>query len=319
MSERPIPSRDLPGMAAAGVTIVLWGSAFVGIRAVAPDLSPGSLALARLAIGALALGILVALRPWPRPSRRDAGLIAASGLIWFAAYNVVLNEAERNVDAGTASMLVNMGPIFIAILAGLFLHEGIHPRLLAGCAIAFAGTATIALANSTAPVAGGNALLGTILCVVAALSYSAGTLLQKPALARVPALHVTWLATVVGAAACLPFAPTLLRELAAAPTSTLAWAAYLGLFPTAIAFTTWAYALRRTSAGRLGVTTYLVPPVAVVLGWAMLAEVPAPLALVGGVLCVVGVLVARSSRAPWRSLVRRVRTSPAADVERSIP
>ena len=70
----------------------------------------------------------------------------------------------------------------------------------------------------------------------------------------------------------------------------------LGVFPTAIAFTTWAFALNRTTAGRLGSTTYLVPPVAILLAWLMLAEVPPVLALLGGALCIGGVIVARSKR-----------------------
>ena len=49
---------------------------------------------------------------------------------------------------------------------------------------------------------------------------------------------------------------------------------YLGVFPTALAFTTWAYALARSSAGRMGALTYFVPPLAILMGWALLDEVP---------------------------------------------
>jgi drug/metabolite transporter (DMT)-like permease len=68
---------------------------------------------------------------------------------------------------------------------------------------------------------------------------------------------------------------------------------YLGVFPTAVAFTTWAYALSRTTAGRMGATTYLVPPLAVLMGWMVLGEVPPAFALLGGALCLVGVAVTR--------------------------
>ena len=76
----------------------------------------------------------------------------------------------------------------------------------------------------------------------------------------------------------------------------VAWTVYLGAFPTALGFTTWAFALSRTTAGRMGATLYLVPPIAVVLGWAILAETPPALALAGGALCLVGVFVARGGR-----------------------
>jgi drug/metabolite transporter (DMT)-like permease len=135
--------------------------------------------------------------------------------------------------------------------------------------------------------------LGTALCLVAALAYAGGVVTQKPLLRRVSALQVTWLACGVGAIACLPFAPALLRELGEADASAVGWAVYLGVFPTAIAFTTWAYALAKTTAGRMGATTYLVPPLAVLMGWLILGEVPPALALLGGGLCLAGVAVAR--------------------------
>ncbi len=73
----------------------------------------------------------------------------------------------------------------------------------------------------------------------------------------------------------------------------MGWAIYLGVFPTAIAFTTWAYALSRTTAGRMGALTYLVPPLAVLLGWVLLGEVPPVAALAGGALCLAGVALTR--------------------------
>ncbi|HET9521849.1 MAG TPA: DMT family transporter [Candidatus Limnocylindrales bacterium] len=309
MTSQPAAPVDRLAIGAALVTVVLWASAFVGIRAAAADLSPGSLAFGRLLIGTIALGALVAVRPWQRPGARDLVLIAASGLVWFALYNVTLNEAERNVDAGTAAMLVNTGPIFIALLAGAFLGEGLPARLLAGCVVAFAGTAIIGIATSAEPVAGGDATWGILLCVVAAFAYAAGVTLQKPALRRVPALQLTWLACLTGTVACLPFAPGLVGELGTAEPASITWLVYLGLFPTAIAFTTWAFALSRTQAGKLGSMTYLVPPVVILLGWLLLREVPTPLAIAGGALCIAGVVVARSTGRPWM----RARRTGAAD------
>ena len=290
------PRLDRLAVGAALVTVTLWASAFVGIRAVIDDFSPGSLAVGRLAVGVIALGIVVAIRRPAWPSRRDLGFIVASGLLWLALYNVTLNAAERNVDAGTAAMLVNTGPIFIALFAGLFLREGFPPRLLLGLAVAFAGTALIAFASTAEPATSGNATLGIVLCIVAALAYAAGVTLQKPALRATPALTVTWIACLTGMLACLPFAPGLVSELGSAQASSIGWMVYLGLFPTAIAFTTWAFALSHTTAGRMGATTYQVPPVAILLAWLLLDESPEPLAFAGGALCLLGVAVARRTR-----------------------
>ena len=97
----------------------------------------------------------------------------------------------------------------------------------------------------------------------------------------------------IGATVCLPFAPQLADELGEADPGAIAWMVYLGVFPTALAFTTWAYALARTGAGRMGATTYLVPPISVLLGWLLLDESPPALALAGGTLCLLGVIAAR--------------------------
>jgi drug/metabolite transporter (DMT)-like permease len=227
-----------------------------------------------------------------RSRRGDLPAIALCGALWFGLYNVVLNAAERLVDAGTAAMLVGVGPVLIAVFAGVLLGGGFPRSLFTGCAVAFAGVAVIGLSISGRGLYAG---LGAALCLVAALAYAGGVVTQKPLLRRVSALQVTWLACGVGAIACLPFAPALLRELGEADASSLSWALYRGLFPTAIAFTTWAYALARTTAGRMGSTTYLVPPLAVLMGWLIFGEVPPALALVGGGLCLAGVAVA----SPW--------------------
>ncbi len=232
------------------------------------------------------------------------------GLLWFGAYNVLLNAAEQRVDAGTASMLVNIGPVFIALLAGLLLAEGFPRTLLVGGGVAFLGAILIGLATSERGLDAG---WGAALCVAAAATYAIAVIAQKPLLERASALQVTFVACAIGALACLPFAGALVREAGDASAGALAWTIYLGVFPTAVGFTTWAYALKRTSAGRMGATTYLVPPVAVVMGWAMLDEAPPVLALLGGVLCLAGVAVTRGARL----LARRAAQMPVASRKRS--
>jgi drug/metabolite transporter (DMT)-like permease len=294
-------------LVAMAVSMLLWASAFVGIRAVTHDIDPGALALGRMAVGSLALGVLLASqgRARSRMSRRQLGLAVGSGLTWFAIYSVSLNTAERTVDAGTAAMLVGTGPIFVVTLAGLFLGEGWPRRLFAGCGVALVGAVTIGLATSEGNAAGSQVVgWGVILCVVAALAYAVGVTLQKPVLHHVSALQVTFIACLSGAVACLPFGPQLVSNLADAAPSSIAWLVYLGLFPTAVAFTTWSFALSRTRSGVLGSSTYVVPVLAIAMGWLLLGEVVPPMAVVGGVLCIGGVLVARS-RGSWRPAFRR--------------
>jgi drug/metabolite transporter (DMT)-like permease len=275
---------------AALVTVTAWASAFIGIRDAGEEISAGALSLGRLLVGSAALGAIVAIRREALPARRDLPAIVFCGLLWFGVYNVALNEAERHVDAGTAAMLVNVGPILIALLAGVVLHEGFPRSLLTGSAIAFAGAILIGLATSDAGLAASG---GAALCLVAALAYAGGVISQKPVLARVSALQVTFVACTVGTIACLPFGPTLIDELGEASGGAIRWTVYLGIVPTALAFTTWAYALSHTTAGRMGATTYLVPPLAILMAWLILDETPPTLAVAGGALCLIGVVLAR--------------------------
>ncbi|MGW4321541.1 DMT family transporter [Streptomyces sp. NPDC004684] len=283
------PSRR--AAAAASVTVVLWASAFVSIRSAGAAYSPGALALGRLLAGAVALGALCLLRREGWPPRAAWRGIAVSGLLWFGFYMVVLNWGEQQVDAGTAALVVNTGPLLIALLGARLLGDAMPPRLLAGLAVSFAGAVTVGLSMSGG---GGSSVLGVVLCLLAAVGYAFGVIAQKPALAHGSALQVTTFGCLIGAAACLPFAGQLVHEAARAPLSATLNMVYLGVFPTALAFTTWAYALSRTTASRMGATTYAVPALVVLMSWLLLGEVPGVLTLAGGVLCLAGVAVARS-------------------------
>ncbi|WP_163015933.1 DMT family transporter, partial [Streptomyces sp. Tu 4128] len=219
--------------------------------------------------------------------------IAISGVLWFGFYMVVLNWGEQQVDAGTAALVVNVGPILIALLGARLLGDALPPRLLAGMAVSFAGAVTVGLSMSGG---GGSSLFGVVLCLLAAVAYAGGVVAQKPALGHASALQVTTFGCLVGAVLCLPFTGQLVHEAADAPLSATLNMVYLGVFPTALAFTTWAYALARTTAGRMGATTYAVPALVVLMSWLALGEVPGLLTLAGGALCLAGVAVSRSRR-----------------------
>src|SRR5262249_59962558 len=119
-------------------------------------------------------------RGGPTPTRLRRREIVARlvtmGVLWMAVYNVALNAAERRVDAGTASMLVNVGPILIAVLAALVLHEGFPRRLAAGIAISFAGVAVIAFASEGG---GQTDLWGVAGCLLAAVAYPVSGVVPK--------------------------------------------------------------------------------------------------------------------------------------------
>jgi drug/metabolite transporter (DMT)-like permease len=273
------------------VTVVLWASAFVAIRSAGGHFAPGALALGRLLVASLALGVVWLLSGGGWPARAAWPGILGSGLLWFGLYMITLNWGERDVDAGTASMLVNIGPILLALLGGWLLHEGLPRRLAAGMAVSFCGVVVVGISESSG---GRTSVIGVVLCLVAAVCYAVGVVCQKLALRHASAIQVTVFGCFTGTAACLPFAGQLGSQLGSAPVNSTLEVVYLGLFPTTLGFTTWAYALARTTSGRMGATIYAVPMLVIILSWVILDQVPRWLALAGGAICLAGVAVSRS-------------------------
>lgn len=287
--------------AAVLVTVLGWSSAFIGSRGGAEVLSPGAMGLGRMLVATAALGILAAVmhhRQGPGrgrflPPQRYWGWIALWGFCWFTLYNLGMNSASQSMDAGTVALIVYLAPLLVLIVAGLRLGEGFPPRLIAGAVISFAGVGIIAAAGNTHGVTAS----GLLFSLLAAVTYAASVIIQKPLLGRVNSFTMTFLGAAVGAVGLLPFAGDLVRQIPQHPAETLGWIFFLGIVPTAISFTTWAYALSAIPAGQASAFTYLVPALTVVMGWLFLGEVPSALVLLGGALCLGGVFFGRY--APW--------------------
>ncbi|UWF78767.1 DMT family transporter [Microbacterium neungamense] len=278
-------------LTAAAVTVVLWAPAFIGIRGAGPHFDPGALALLRMAVGTLALGVIAVRHGIRLPERRHWPLVIVWGVAWFCVYNLALNSAERTLDAGTAAMVVNLAPLMVVVFSGLFLGEGFPKPLVIGAPIAFLGVVLIGMSSSTSA---GLDITGLLLALLAAVMYAGCTLLQKRLLTSgVDSTTLTWLGAVAGTVALLPWTARLIGDLHAAPLDATLWVIYLGIFPTAIAFTTWAYVLQRSTAGQTSATTYVVPALAILMSWLILGEVPTPVMFLGGALCLLGVVITR--------------------------
>src|SRR3954454_310911 len=289
------PAPWLP-VTAVLVTLVLWASAFVAIRHLGHDVTPGALSLGRLLVGALALSVLLARSRRTRMTRNEVLLLVLCGVAWFGVYNIALNASERRIDAATASMLVQLGPIVVALLAALFLGERLTGWLLIGIGVAFAGVVVI---GSAMRGNGGANLSGVLLALLAAVTYAIGVVTQKVLLRRLSGLEVVCYACWIGVVVCLPWSGDLVDLVRHGDRADLGWIGYLGLFPTALAFSLWAFALRHTEAGKQAITTFLVPLITAAMAWVLLDEVPPALAFAGGALCVLGVLITRrKSRSP---------------------
>jgi drug/metabolite transporter (DMT)-like permease len=280
-------SKPTPLVLAAIVgTVLAWSSAFVVIRAALGSFAPGELALIRQSVAVPLLGLFLIGKKWIWPTAREWGLITAFGVTWFSTYIVALNTAEQTIDAGTASFIVNIGPLLIAVGAFLFLGEALPRNLIAGALIALSGVGLIAWATATNSHVD---VVGILWALVATVTYAIGVLTQKPVLARLPSTQVTFLGALIAIVPMLWFLPDAAAHLPTAPAAAIGGAVWLGAIPTALGFGLWGYALKRMPAGRLGVSTYVVPPLVVVESAIMLGESPHPIAIVGGAIALFGV------------------------------
>jgi len=273
------------GWLALLVSVMLWGSGFVGIRVALPAYSPSHLALLRfLAASATILiyALVAGVRP---PARKDVPYILLMGFISITVYHVALNVGERTVTAGSASMLIASGPIFSALLARVALDERLRVWGWIGIAISFAGVSLIAIGEG----GGLHFNLGAFLVLVAALSTGISVVLQKHYLKTYNVTDFSTHLILAGTLFLLPFLPGLGTAIRHAPLKPTLAIAYLGVFPAAIAYLTWGYVLRRIPASIAASSFYTIPIFAILLGWVVLREVPNALSIVGGALAFAGV------------------------------
>ena len=267
-------------------TVLAWSSAFVVIRAVLPVFDPGELAFVRQLVAVPLLAVWMIGQKWVWPTVREWVLISVFGLTWFSTYIVALNTAEQTIDAGTASFIVNIGPLLIAVGAFVFLGEKLPRNLVTGAFVALTGVGLIALGTSSSDRLD---LVGIVWALVATVTYAVGVLTQKPALARLSSNQVTLLGAAIALIPLFWWAPEAITTIQTAPLDAIGGAVWLGVVPTALGFGLWGYALKRMPAGRLGVATYVVPPLVVVEAALLLGEWPHPVAIAGGAIARAGV------------------------------
>lgn len=286
-------------IAAAATTLVFWSGAYIAISIAARELSPASLSLARL--GSAALILLLAL-PWldadarRLPRRADLVPLIAMALLGYPLYHLAINAGQRVVPAGVASLLISILPIFAALIARVFLNERPSARAWLGILIAFAGVGLLVTGRGTGIAIDVNALL----ILLSALSGACFMVLQRRLTQRYSGFALTIWGLWIGSLCLVPFAPALIDEMAGVSREAWLAVAYLGAFPTALAYVTWAHVLKVLPAARATSLLYIVPPFTFLLAWVMLGELPGIVDAVSGFIIIGGVVLVQ--RAPRRIL-----------------
>lgn len=272
------------------LTVAIWGSSFAAISAsLNGGYPPGHLALFRFLIASL-IFLLIALWPGSKfklPEKQDGWKIIILGWIGISLYHICVTFGQMTISAGTAGMLIGSAPIVTTVMAVIILKERLGKVGWVGLAFGFIGIILIAFGTGDSSF---DISPGVFLVLIAAIATSIFFVYQKPLFKKYSAIELTAYFTWTGTLPFLFFAPGLFDTLQSATTEANLSAIYIGIFPTALAYLTWAIALSQSNASSVSNTLYAEPVVAIVITWIWLHELPSPLSIVGGVIAISSLL-----------------------------
>jgi drug/metabolite transporter (DMT)-like permease len=279
-------SKNVTAYSGLVVLSLIWGMAFVAIKAVVTELSPVNLALLRWFIAAVPFLILLPLigRPKVRFEGRDIPRLLIVALANVGGYHISLYYAETSISAGMSALLTALGPIFITILSYFLLKERAGRRLLAGLCLATLGTAILSLGSISATDLSSYA--GIFEALITAFCYAVFAVLGKPLVHKYGSASTTILAGLVGTAMLIPlFSGSFVAQVASLSFDGWVGVVYLALLSTVLGYLMFYTLISRGAVTRLAIQLYLIPVISVVGGALLLTEpVTLPIVFGGGLM-----------------------------------
>ena len=273
------------------LTVLIWGSTFAANSySLQGGFSAGHLLLFRFIVASIIFAI-IALIPslnFRLPEKQDIWKIVLLGIVGINGYHICATFGQLTISAGTAGMLIGSGPIFTTIFAILILKERLSKIGWIGLAFGFAGISLIAIGSGDTAF---GIAPGVFLTILAAIATSIFFVYQKPLFKKYSAIELTAYFTWVGTIPFLIFAPGLIEAIQTVPVEVNITAIYIGVFPTAIAYLTWAYALSQSNASSISTVLYLEPVIAIIVAWIWLSELPKSISIIGGIIAISSVIL----------------------------
>jgi drug/metabolite transporter (DMT)-like permease len=279
------------------VCVALWGSVFIGVHELLPELDPAQMMTLRFGIVALAFTVLLALRPDMRPriERREWVVIVAAGIAAVPISQWTLIEGQRYLAPPIAALVTTFAPAVAAVLAATFQRERIAGRAAAGFAIALAGVALIVvLGAGSGAVAGASNPLLAALALLSPIAWAVYTLLSKPLAERHHTTGIVGVMMIVGSIWLLPLVPHAVDGAAGLSAGGWGWLVFIALGGSAGPYLLWSASLRTMPVSRTAAFMYLVPVFALLWTALFLGDPPSAVAVLGGVVVLAGVALTQT-------------------------
>jgi len=263
------------------------------------ELDPHAFNALRFPLACLALYVVLRLRALPLvPERKDWPAIVGVAVLGNVVYQWVFIIGIDETRAGNASVILATVPVWTAFLSLALGHERPGPALWAGTVGTLLGMSLVVLGGPSGVDLGGATLRGDVLMIIAAMCWAAYTVGSRPLVTRYGALPVTAWTVWIGTVGLLILGAPSLAGTDYAGVSTGAWLAvvYAGILALAVAYVAWYRGVEKIGSSRTAIYSHLIPVVALAVAWVWIGEVPTILQLLGAVVIIGSLSLAR--RAP---------------------
>ncbi|HDC9809160.1 TPA: DMT family transporter [Staphylococcus aureus] len=267
-------------------TIILWGSAFPMIKIALNDFSAESLSTFRLILATIILLPFVIIKKLPTPELRDIPVIFILGFCGFVIYHTALNFGETLISAGISGILVSTTPIFSSALAYIFLKEHFSKWNWLSSLVAFIGISIISISKDDYTTIN---VLGVLIILLASFSESLYFTFQKKYIEKYGFIAFTLYTIMASSPFMLIFIPEIINDIHGATFTSIVSVLYLAIFPTIIPYVLLAYIVKSVGVSDATMSLYLTPIVSLLLSYLFLDELPTTLAIIGGIITLLGV------------------------------
>ncbi|HDA1681605.1 TPA: DMT family transporter [Staphylococcus aureus] len=267
-------------------TIILWGSAFPMIKIALNDFSAESLSAFRLILATIILLPFVIIKKLPTPELRDIPVIFILGFCGFVIYHTALNFGETLISAGISGILVSTTPIFSSALAYIFLKEHFSKWNWLSSLVAFIGISIISISKDDYTTIN---VLGVFIILLASFSESLYFTFQKKYIEKYGFIAFILYTIMASSPFMLIFIPEIINDIHGATFTSIVSVLYLAIFPTIIPYVLLAYIVKSVGVSDATMSLYLTPIVSLLLSYLLLDELPTTLAIIGGIITLLGV------------------------------